>query len=203
MRIVAQNLGKRFNREWVFKNFNFTSEEGKQYVILGPNGSGKSTLLQILTGITPQSEGSIKYLNSSTEVAAAEVYRQFAICAPYQDLIDEFTLNEMIHFHFKFKKCTITLSEFLDRLELKNAANKFVGSFSSGMKQRLKVGLALYSTGDLLFLDEPCTNMDSRSIDWYQMQLKFVSPKTTIIIASNQSHEYPNSAYPIEILRYK
>ena len=203
MKIVAQNLGKRFNREWVFRNFNFTSEEGKQYVILGPNGSGKSTLLQIMTGIIPSSEGTIKFQDSDIEVAASEIYKSIATCAPYQDLIDEFTLNEMIVFHFKFKKCTIQVSEFLERLELKQASEKFVGSFSSGMKQRLKVGLAIYSSCELLFLDEPCTNMDSRSIEWYQGQLKQVSSATTVFIASNQSHEYSPSACPIEILRYK
>lgn len=203
MRIVAQNLGKRFNREWVFKNFNFTSEEGKQYVILGPNGSGKSTLLQILTGIMPASSGTIDYQSANAEVAPAEIYRHISICAPYQDLIEEFTLNEMICFHFKFKKCSIPHNEFLDRIELKNNSEKFVGSFSSGMKQRLKVGLALYSTCDLLFLDEPCTNMDNRSIEWYQSQLKQVPSTTTVFIASNQSHEYPNTAEQIDILAFK
>jgi ABC-type multidrug transport system ATPase subunit len=203
MRIVAQNLGKRFNRDWVFRNFRFTSEEGRQYVILGPNGSGKSTLLQILTGIIPSSEGTLTYQNSESEIPAAEIYKSIATCAPYQDLIDEFTLDEMIRFHFKFKKCIVPISEFTTRLELGNALNKFVGSFSSGMKQRLKVGLALYSNCDLLFLDEPCTNMDNKSIGWYQENLKSVPSTTTTFIASNQSHEYPNSAYPIEILRYK
>lgn len=53
MKIESTNLGKRFNREWVFRHFNFNSEEGKTYVILGPNGSGKSTLLQTLMGIAP------------------------------------------------------------------------------------------------------------------------------------------------------
>jgi ABC-type multidrug transport system ATPase subunit len=203
MKIIAQNLGKRFNRDWVFKNFNFTSEQGKQYVILGPNGSGKSTLLQLLTGIVPASEGTLTYQNSQGEIAAAEIFKRIATCAPYQDLIDEFTLEEMIHFHFKFKKCTVSISEFTQKLELVHASNKFVGSFSSGMKQRLKVALALYSECELLFLDEPCTNMDSKSIDWYLENLKSVPITTTTFVASNQSHEYFDSAHPIDILRYK
>ncbi|HCM77226.1 MAG TPA: ABC transporter ATP-binding protein, partial [Cytophagales bacterium] len=55
MKIVIENLGKRFNREWIFKNFNFTFEQGNCYAIVGPNGSGKSTLMQVLWGMVPPS----------------------------------------------------------------------------------------------------------------------------------------------------
>ncbi len=203
MRIEAQNLGKRFNREWVFKKLHFTSQENQTYVILGPNGSGKSTLLQILLGITPPSEGLIKYFKAEREIPATEVYRSMAMCAPYQDLIDEFTLDEMVAFHFQFKKCIVPIDVFKKEIGLLQAQNKFIGSFSSGMRQRLKVSLALYSECELLFLDEPCTNMDLKTIDWYQQQLKDTKRQRTIFIASNQAHEYPDDATQVDILGYK
>src|SRR5438105_723117 len=134
MRIEAQNLGKRFNREWVFKNFNFTFSGGNQYVILGPNGSGKSTMLQILTGMMPSSIGSIQYFNEDIKIESSEIYKEIAVCAPYLDLIDEFTLDEMIEFHFKFKKCRVGIEKFINELGLSESADKLVGSFSSGMK---------------------------------------------------------------------
>jgi ABC-type multidrug transport system ATPase subunit len=203
MKIEAHNLGKRFNREWVFKNLNFNSEESKTYVILGPNGSGKSTLLQTLSGIVPSSEGSLKYFKSNKEIIASEIYKSIALCAPYQDLIDEFTFNEMVEFHFKFKRCIVPIEEFKMETGLFHAANKFLGTFSSGMKQRLKVSLALYSECELLFLDEPCTNMDLKTIEWYQRQLEKTSNGRTVLIASNQPHEYPSSAVQLDISRYK
>lgn len=203
MKIETTNLGKRFNREWVFRHFNFNSEEGKTYVILGPNGSGKSTLLQTLMGMAPPSEGTLKYLSGNNPQSADTLYKHIAMCAPYQDLIDEFTLVEMTKFHFKFKKCLTTPEAFLDQTELSHAAHKFIGTFSSGMKQRLKVALALYSECDLLFLDEPCTNMDNKAIDWYNRQFEKTRGNRTVFIASNQSHEYPETALSLNILGYK
>lgn len=203
MKIEAHHLGKRFNREWVFKNLDFSSEEGKTYVILGPNGSGKSTLLQVFTGMMPASTGSLRFTHSGQEVDASHVYQSIALCAPYQDLIDEFTFTEMVDFNFKFKKCIVPIDEFKKETGLQSAGNKFIGSFSSGMKQRMKVALALYSACDLLFLDEPCTNMDAQAIQWYRDQLIKTAGSRTVFIASNQPHEYPNQAISLNILAYK
>ncbi len=64
MNVVANNLGKRFNREWVFRNFNYEFKSGETYAITGPNVSGKSTLMQVLWGQMHPSEGSVDYLTS-------------------------------------------------------------------------------------------------------------------------------------------
>ncbi len=61
MNISLQNTGKRFNREWIFRKFNYQFLQGKSYAITGPNGSGKSTLLQIIAGATLHSEGEISW----------------------------------------------------------------------------------------------------------------------------------------------
>ena len=211
MNIVANNLGKRFNREWVFRNFNYEFEPGKTYAITGPNGSGKSTLMQVLWGQMHPSEGSVDYLTShpssgeGTGVRSdqSEIYKSVSIAAPYMDLIDEFTLEEMVLFHFKFKKSRLPIEVILKKIELHSSNQKVISSFSSGMRQRLKLALAFYSESDLLFLDEPCTNLDKKSIEWYVTNLAQVSPDMTAFIASNQEHEYPASANKIDILAYK
>ena len=211
MNIVANNLGKRFNREWVFRNFNYEFEPGKTYAITGPNGSGKSTLMQVLWGQMHPSEGSVDYLTSPlssgerTEVRSdqSEIYKSVSIAAPYMDLIDEFTLEEMVRFHFKFKKSGLPIDVILKKIELHSSHQKEISSFSSGMRQRLKLALAFYSESDLLFLDEPCTNLDKKSIEWYTNHLARVSPNMTVFIASNQEHEYPASANKIDILAHK
>jgi len=199
MKVAANNLGKRFNREWVFRNFNYEFEAGKTYAITGPNGSGKSTLMQVLWGQMQPSEGSVKYAGSEP----SEIFKSISIAAPYMDVIEEFTLEEMVHFHFKFKKSRLPIQEVIDRIELKSSNHKLISSFSSGMRQRLKLALAFYGEAELLFLDEPCTNLDKKSIDWYQGHLKQVPSTTTVFIASNQDHEYPASAVKIDILVYK
>lgn len=199
MNVVANNLGKRFNREWVFRNFNYQFDPGRTYAILGPNGSGKSTLMQALWGQMQPSEGSVTY----SALEPSEIFKSVSIAAPYMDVIEEFTLEEMVRFHFKFKKSRFSIQEIIDRIGLKSARHKMISTFSSGMKQRLKLALAFHVDADLLFLDEPCTNLDKSSIDWYHLHLKEVPSSTTLFIASNQDHEYPSTAIKIDILGYK
>lgn len=199
MTVAAHHLGKRFNREWVFRNFIYKFDTGKTYVIVGPNGSGKSTLMQVLWGQMQPSEGSVNYAGCDP----SEIFRSVSIAAPYMDLIEEYTLEEMVHFHFKFKKSRLPIVEIIDRIKLNSSNHKVISSFSSGMRQRLKLALAFYTQADLLFLDEPCTNLDKKSIEWYQAHLNQVPMSVTVFIASNQDHEYPTTASKIDILGYK
>jgi ABC-type multidrug transport system ATPase subunit len=71
------------------------------------------------------------------------------------------------------------------------------------MKQRVKLAMAFHVQADILFLDEPGTNLDSQSLAWYTDQLRNVPPTTIVFIASNQPQEYPSNAQKIDILRFK
>lgn len=203
MKIEAKNLSKRFNREWIFKNLNYQFTE-TFYAITGPNGSGKSTLLQTLWGQMLPSAGEVIYTQNEKVIPAEDAFRHVAIATPYLELIDEFTLTEMVDFHFRFKKPrhNKTTKELLELFELSHARDKAIANFSSGMRQRLKLGLAFYAQAEFLFLDEPTTNLDKKAIGWYQQHLSSISD-SLVLIASNQEHEYPATATKLDILTYK
>jgi ABC-type multidrug transport system ATPase subunit len=205
MKITTENLSKRFNREWIFRNFSHAFEAGKTYAIVGPNGSGKSTLLQILWGQLPPSLGSLNYTLNQLSIPEEEIFNYLSIAAPYQELIEEFTLKEMVKFHFHFKKprSPVSTEEILETMELSHASGKLISNFSSGMRQRLKLGLAFLSETPMLFLDEPTTNLDKRSTQWYWDQFSHLPPGLLIFIASNQENEYPSGAEKIDISHYK
>ncbi len=205
MKIVTENLGKRFNREWIFKNLKFSFDPGSCYAIVGPNGSGKSTLLQVLWGQVPPSTGSSKYFHNDNEVLIEDVYQHVSIATPYMELIEEFTLMEMIEFHFKFKKPTANLSpqSLIELMELSHAKEKVISNFSSGMRQRLKLGLAFFSNTSALFLDEPTTNLDKNSIEWYQVNLRKSMTSKLVLIASNTEYEYPENAIKVDLMTLK
>lgn len=204
MKLEVVNLGKRFNREWIFRNLSFTFEPGRIYAVTGPNGSGKSTLLRILWGQLPPTTGEVWLRNASSQIDASELYPHVSIAAPYMELIEEFTLLEMVSFHFKFKKpaAGLTPSQVISALELESAKDKLIGNFSSGMKQRLKLGLAFFSDTTLLFLDEPSTNLDEHSNRWYHSLLGKTGNRV-VIIASNQAEEYPANATRVDITTYR
>ncbi len=203
--IKVTSLGKRFNREWIFRNLNYTFKSSNIYAITGPNGSGKSTLLQVLWGQLPQSTGDLSYPHSTGEISVDEIFQHLAIATPYLDLIEEFTLAEHLRFHFRLKRSRngIQVDEMLDRLMLSGARDKHIANFSSGMKQRVKLALAFFSEADLIFLDEPTTNLDKETKEWYHMELHKLPPHCTIFIASNQPDEYPSHSKIINILDFK
>ncbi len=205
MEIQVENLSKRFNYEWIFRSLTYRFLSGKIYAITGPNGSGKSTLLQVLWQQIPPTGGHIVYHDRQATVPMEEVHTRVAIAAPYMELIDEFTLREAIAFHFRFRQpvAGYSVSDILEKVELSHAADKCLQFFSSGMKQRVKLGLAFFTRAEVLFLDEPTTNLDERSVSWYSDLLRTMAPSKMVMIASNQPTEYPPTAEIIDIRNYK
>ncbi|NOT77111.1 MAG: ABC transporter ATP-binding protein [Cyclobacteriaceae bacterium] len=204
MIITAANLGKQFNREWIFKDLSYSFKPGI-HAVTGPNGSGKSTLLQVLWGQLPASEGTLTFTEDEKDFPAEDIYQQIVIATPYMDLVEEFTLEEILKFHFSFKKSINgkSIHEIMDLLELSHAKNKTIGQFSSGMKQRLKLGLAFFSDVKIVFLDEPTTNLDKKSIAWYWQNFEHLGPEKVVFVGSNLENEYPQNAVKINLPDYK
>ena len=192
MKIELRNIGKKFNNEWIFKNLNYEFSSGKKYAVVGFNGSGKSTLLQVASGLIPSNLGEVKFSENTIQVPMEEAYKMLYITAPYIDLVEEFTLSEAINFHIKFKPFSqgITKDQFLETVYLTQEINKPVKQFSSGMKQRLKLGLAFLSNSNAIFLDEPTTNLDEQGIQWYLDMVSKLEPTKLVLISSNDKREY-------------
>lgn len=206
MNITLQNLGRRYNREWIFRHLDCTFLLGKKYAVLGPNGSGKSTLLKVLSGSLALSEGEISYENSDAQpVPPEDVFQQLTIAAPYMELIEEFTLRELITFHFKFKPFLpgFDLEEVVQILQLEKAIDKEIRFFSSGMKQRVKLALACCSSSSVILLDEPMSNLDAAGEEWYLSLIERTTQDRLLIIGSNQEKEYCFCDEQINILSYK
>lgn len=205
MEIILENLGRRFNRDWIFRNINYTFSQPQTYAVLGINGSGKSTLLQILNGSLSPSAGTICFFYQHKNLEIEQVYQHVSLAAPYLELIEEFSLTEMIDFHFQFKKYVtgIDRHKIIELLQMEASKNKLLRYFSSGMKQRVKLALAFCADTPLLMLDEPTANLDAQGIDWYlQLIEKFAANRLTII-CSNQEHEYNFCQNKLNILDYK
>ena len=187
IRIEVQDIGKKFNTEWIFRHVNYTFEDHHAYAILGRNGSGKSTLLQVIAGNLHPTSGNVKYILSGKEVDAEKIFQHLTIVAPYQELIEDFTLQEMLNFHFSFKSIIPghSISKIIDFLGFKNTGKNPIRLFSSGMKQRVKLLLAVLSDVPILLLDEPTMNLDQAGVDWYLKILEEFAGNRTIIVCSN------------------
>lgn len=206
LKITLQNLGRRFNQEWIFRGIDYTFSSPQSYAILGPNGSGKSTFIKVLTGQLTPSEGKLEYTVESSSIEVDTVYSYVSIAAPYIELIEEFTLNELLDFHFKFKNFLpgYDAKSIINLLGMEKSANKGLKFFSSGMKQRVKLAIACCSDSKILFLDEPTSNLDTSGEDWYLNLVKATSSTDRLlIIGSNQEKEYSFCDEKFSITSYK
>lgn len=202
MEISLENIGRRFNREWIFREVNQTFVSGNSYAILGPNGSGKSTLLQLISGSLTPSEGILRYKLSDKDIDIEGAYQYLSIAAPYLELIEEYTLSELIKFHFSFKK-KVTDVSIVELLGFDRSKNKQLKYFSSGMKQRVKLALTLCSDVPVLILDEPTSNLDKEGVEWYHQLIDQFTLNRVLLIGSNQEHEYGFCNHRLNITDYK
>ena len=192
MRILAEHLSKRYHKHWLFRELDLQFEKGDRKVLLGPNGSGKSTLLKILSGSVAPTEGNVRFINGEESIDIGHWHQHFTFCAPYTELIEEYSLAEHIEFHFKLKQKSSDeiFDRMLDQSGLASSMGKHVKNFSSGMKQRLKLLLSLCSVADIYFLDEPCTNLDEQGYGFYKALISEINQNAIVILASNDPREY-------------
>ena len=122
LNITLNNIGHKFNNDWVFKNISSKITVDNPTVILGNNGSGKSTLLQIISGIIKPSSGVLEYTSSTSSniIKQDKLYKFISISTPITQLPEAYTLKEAISFHRQFKEFLpgVKLSEIAEKLQL-------------------------------------------------------------------------------------
>lgn len=225
MKISLTKAGKRFNRDWIFRNVTYEFTAGTAYAITGPNGSGKSTLLQVIGGALMMSEGELDYEVSGYATGGAKgaakatasgaakatrsnpdlLFRHLAIAAPYLEVIEEMSVTEFLQFHISFKPFlpAVSIHEAIRVVGLEKAAHKQIRYYSSGMRQRVKLAQAIFSDVPCILLDEPCTNLDAEGIALYQQLIRDYCSDRLVIVSSNDIQEYGFCQEKISILDYK
>jgi ABC-2 type transport system ATP-binding protein len=205
MKIELNNVGKRFNADWIFRKLTCLFQPGKHYAITGPNGSGKSTLLQIISGAATHNEGTLNYFFNGKSVPSEKIFLQSALAAPYLELIEEMTLLEFLSFHHHMKGWlpSVDSKSIIEILGLGRSAGKEIRYYSSGMKQRVKLAQAIFSNVPAVLLDEPLTNLDEAGVQLYLSLIKNYCANRLVIISSNDPKEYNFCHHIINIGNYK
>ena len=159
----------------------------------------------MISGSLTPSKGKLLFFINEEEVAVENIFSYLSIAAPYLELIEEFTLTEVLDFHFNFKTrlSNLTNKDLIDLLNMDSSKNKQLKYFSSGMKQRVKLILALCADTPILLLDEPTSNLDDQGIKWYKNLIAQFTANRLVIVCSNQAHEYEFCAHQILISDFK
>ena len=196
--VHADKLTKRFGRQILFRDISFSLETGDSFFITGPNGSGKSTMLQIIAGIQKSTSGIPVILKDKKNIPPEERFTHFGFSSPAVNPYDMLTAVENIRFASSAARPE-RIEEMLQLYGLYPHRNKQVGVFSSGMKQRLRLIIAMIDSPGILLLDEPSSNLDSSGKDILFGQIEKLRSETAIIIATNEHEEMKFCAKGIDI----
>jgi ABC-type multidrug transport system ATPase subunit len=191
MKIILENISKKYSNHYILKDFSYTFNGVNSYAILGSNGSGKSTLIKILSGLHASSKGEIKFLKDEKQIKEDQVFSYVSLAAPWSDVIEDFTLEECLRFQFKFRESInkISVEEIISISGLEKSSKKFIHQYSSGMKQRVRLLLAFFTQSDILLLDEPTSNLDAAGKQWYRSLIEKYAHNRMIVVASNHLNE--------------
>ncbi len=161
--------------------------------------------MKVLSGHLSLSKGQIFFEKNSKKLDADVVYRNISYAAPYIELIEELTLAETLSFHSRLKPLLpeFTTERIYELLQLPRARNKELRYFSSGMKQRVKLALAVCTDAPVLLLDEPTTNLDVEAVRWFKQLITDHAGNRLLVIASNDPGDLELCREQINILHYK
>lgn len=192
MEIVLENISKRFIKSYIIQDFSQHFASGNVYGIQGSNGSGKSTLLKIISGAMVPSSGNVIFQINGQTIKSEKVYKYLSYYASGDEMIEEYTPKEVFDYVSKFSPQNTDYHNFINFVDLKKESNQFVDTFSSGMKQRLSLGLILNSKKPVLLFDEPLTYLDEERKNWFYSTLSKLKEtnEKLVIIASNERSDF-------------
>ena len=193
IQLTTEGLGQQFGRLVLFRQMDVAMRQGESVAITGANGSGKSTLLRILLGLLTPTVGTVKLWVDGEAVPRAERVEHMGLVAPYLGVYDALSARENLSFLAQARRVSnpnARIDNVLCRVGLAARADDAVGTYSSGMRQRVKVAAALLHQPPILVLDEPSTNLDAPGRSMMQtVQEEQVQHGGLVIVATNHASE--------------
>lgn len=188
--LAVENLGKRFDRRWVFRGLSFTVNPGMRLVVRGRNGAGKSTLLRTLAGLLLPTEGVVTPPDGDARQTVGYGALEQALYAPL-------TVREHLDFFARLRSCEPRTDELLDQIGLGYAGDFPARSLSTGMKARLKLAIAIQARPILLLLDEPGAGLDAAGRELVEAILD--AHKGPLVLATNDEAERRFATHELEL----
>jgi ABC-2 type transport system ATP-binding protein len=194
--IKVEKLTKQFNGFTAVDHISFDVKKSEIFGLLGPNGAGKTTTIRMLSTLTRPSDGSASIGGYDIVKQDNKVRELIGLVSEKMIMYDRLTAKENLRFFgklYNIPRTTLTerIDELLELVQLTHWKDSKVGTFSTGMKQRMNVVRALLNLPEVLFLDEPTLGLDPHSTVEVREFIKKINleNKTTIILTTHMMNE--------------
>ena len=203
--IEADKLGKEYNYQTIFHQLSHKIDRPHSLAVLGENGSGKSTLLRVLSGMAEATHGRVNWMMDGVKLPAHQWYKFLSFCSPDFHFDSRFTVTEtIIQYHtVKPLQKRFTAEHLIDLMGFQTHRRKQMNELSSGMNQRVRLALAVCAAVPVLFLDEPCSNLDQQGVFWYNELIEKFAAEKLVFVASNDPREYEFCDDRLSLMDYK
>ncbi len=162
--IQTTGLVKEFGDVRALDGVDLTVEDGEIFGFLGPNGAGKSTTIDVLLDFVRPTEGTATVLGMDAQAESTAIRERTGVLPEGTHLYDRLTGRQHLKFVVESKGADDDPEEILDRVGIADAGDRKAGGYSTGMKQRLLLGMALVGDPDILILDEPSSGLDPAGV---------------------------------------
>jgi ABC-2 type transport system ATP-binding protein len=186
----VDQLTKQYGDKAAVSKLTFTVSEGRCVALLGPNGAGKTTTLQMLSGLLIPSSGTISFENSDGK----DIRQSIGYLPQYPAFYNWMSGKEFLEFtgrlaRLSLKEAAARARDIFERVGLKEAANRRIGGYSGGMKQRLGLAQAIIHQPKLLLLDEPVSALDPLGRREVLELMQDLKKETTILFSTHVLHD--------------
>ena len=184
--LTISHLTKRFDRVAALTDVSLSVGPGERVALLGHNGAGKSTLMKIILGLIPATEGSVTVCDAAP--GSAQARAQVAYLPENAAFHPALTGREQIAHYLRLRGESAALAAgLLDRVGLSHAADRRIGTYSKGMRQRIGLAQALIGRPRLMVLDEPTSGLDPVSRRGFYALLDHMAAEGTAILLSSHA----------------
>jgi len=203
--IVVKGLTKAYGNFKALDDVSFEVEEGEIFSLLGPNGAGKTTTIKVLTTLTPPTGGEAYVAGFNVVRQPNKVRERISWLSAEVILDDDLTAME----NLKIQASLQGLSDWKDRaralldyFDLTNFTNQRVGKFSTGMRKKLEIAMALLNSPEVIFIDEPTIGLDvaTRRMLWDLIRNVNKKYSVTVFLTTHYMEEADQLCHRIAII---
>jgi ABC-2 type transport system ATP-binding protein len=204
--VEARGLSKRFGEVAALNGLDFVADSGQVTALLGPNGAGKTTFIRAVATLLRPDDGELFVAGIDARSEPARVRRVIGLAGQSASVEPAMTGRENLEFTGRLfglerRRARAAASAVLERLELVDAGERLVRTYSGGMRKRLDLGASLVGTPKLLLLDEPTTGLDPRSrMELWAAIRTLVSDGTDVLLTTQYLEEADRLARRVVII---